>query len=77
MDADTLKHNFGRRVRSFRQLRDLTQEQLSEKAGLSPEYLGEIERGKASPSFEVITHLAQALGVEPSDLFDFTELSGL
>ncbi len=77
MDEAALKENFGRRVRSFRHLRDWTQKRLAEKAGLSPEYLGEIERGEASPSFEVIGDLVEALDVNPEDLFHFEQLGGL
>lgn len=77
MEVSTLKKNFGRRVRSFRHLRDWTQKRLAEEAGLSPEYVGEIERGETSPSFEVITDLARALDVEPGLLFRFGELGGL
>lgn len=77
MDATALKERFGRRVRSFRHLRDWTQKRLAEEAGLSPEYLGEIERGEASPSFEVIAELAQALDVQPGLLFRFEQLGGL
>ena len=74
MDADTLKLKFGRRVRSLRNLRDLTQEQFAERANLSPEYIGKIERGEASPSFSVIARLSRTLGTTPVELFDFTEL---
>jgi len=75
MDARTLKHNFGRRIRSLRLLRALTQERLSELAGLSPEYVSKIERGQASPSFGSIAELARALEVKPHQLFDFKDLS--
>jgi len=61
MDAEALKKKFGRRVRSLRKLRDLTQEQLAEAGGISPEYVGKIERGQASPSFDSITRLASAI----------------
>jgi transcriptional regulator with XRE-family HTH domain len=74
MDAETLKRRFGRRVRSLRNLRDLTQEQLAEAASLSPEYVSKIERGRTSPSFDSIAHLSSALRVAPGDLFDFSEL---
>ena len=74
MDANRLKSQFGRRVRSLRKLRDLTQEQLAEMAEMSPEYVGKIERGRSSPSFESIAQLAKALSVSPSILFDFSDL---
>ena len=75
MDATTLKVLFGRRVRSLRKLRDLTQEELAEEALFSSEYVSKLERGLASPSFEAIARLADSLAVDPHDLFDFTELS--
>ena len=74
MDATTLKKLFGRRVRSLRKLRDMTQEELAESSALSAEYVSRIERGMTSTSFEVIAKLAQALEVEPSSLFTFEEL---
>lgn len=74
MDATTLQALFGRRVRSLRKLRDLTQEDLAEATQLSAEYISKVERGLASPSFDVIARLAGVLGVAPSELFDFTEL---
>ena len=74
MEAKELQALFGRRVRSARNICDLTQEQLAEKSGLSPEYISLIERGLTSPSFETITRLCRALNLAPRDLFDFTSL---
>lgn len=74
MDADSLKKLFGRRLRSLRQLRDITQEGLAEEAGLSVEYVSRIERGLASPSFNTIVALSEALSLKPKQLFDFTPL---
>lgn len=74
MDATTLKSLFGRRIRSIRKLRDLTQEELAESSQLSAEYISKLERGQASPSFEVIVQIANALEVDPSELFNFSDL---
>ena len=74
MDVETLKRKFGLRVRSIRAGRDLTQEELAEKTGFSPEYVSQIERGKASPSFRAVSKIALAFEVEPRSLFDFSEL---
>ena len=62
---------FGRRLRSIRSARGLTQQQLGEAADLSYKYLGAIERGEENPSLKVISKLASALGVEMRDLFEF------
>ena len=75
MNGKTLKQKFGRRVRSLRHTRDLTQEQLAEKAGMSPEYVSKIERGEASVSFKFMARLSTALKVDPVELFDFSQLS--
>ena len=69
MSADILTL-FGRRLRSLRTDRGLTQQQLGEKAGLSYKYLGAIERGEKNPSLKVIDKLARALAVEPRDMLD-------
>ncbi|WP_416208852.1 helix-turn-helix domain-containing protein [Chloroflexus sp.] len=74
MDSITLRRLFGRRVRSLRRLRDLTQEDLADRTGLSAEYISRIERGLASPSFESIASIAKVLSVEPYSLFDFKQL---
>ncbi len=52
----------------------MTQEKLAEYCDLSPEYISHIERGKASPSFDVIAGLSKELNVEPQSLFDFAGL---
>lgn len=62
---------FGGRIRLLRRSSKLSREQLAERARISSNYLGEIERGEKWPSLEVIGSLAAALGVSPSDFFDF------
>jgi len=53
---------FGRVLRALRERRGLSQEALSDLAGLSRSFLGEIERGDAVPSIETLQKLADALG---------------
>lgn len=74
MNEGKLKDRFGRRVRSLRRLRDITQADLAERTGLSIEYVSKVERGLTSPSFASITSIADALHVPVSSLFDFSEL---
>lgn len=64
--------HFGRNVREFRRRAGLTQASLAERLGVTEEYLGKIERGRASPSFPLILSLAATLQVRPRDLFTFT-----
>ncbi len=51
----------GRRLRALRQDRDETLAETAARAGLSPQYLSEIERGLKEPSSEMIAALAGAL----------------
>ena len=45
---------FGRRLREYRHARNLTQEKLSELVGVSFQHIGMLERGKRSPSMEML-----------------------
>jgi DNA-binding XRE family transcriptional regulator len=58
----------GNRLRSLRADRDETLAQTAERAGISPQYLSEIERGRKEASSEMIAALAGALGVSVADL---------
>lgn len=71
MVVSELRVQFGRRLRYLRRLRDLTQDQLAEAAGLSVDQISNIERGVNAPSFAALERLAAALHVGVPDLFDF------
>ena len=57
----------------YRRKAGLNQLQLAEKAGISRTYLSNIEAPNVSTSFSIKTlfRIADALGVELVDLFDF------
>ena len=52
----------GRRLRVLRQEQQETLSETAARAGISPQYLSEIERGRKEPSSEMIAALAGALG---------------
>jgi transcriptional regulator with XRE-family HTH domain len=58
----------GRRLRAVRARRGETLTETAERAGISPQYLSEIERGLKDPSSEVLAAVAGALGVALIDL---------
>lgn len=62
---------FGRKIRAVREATQSSRESVAERAGINANYLGEIERGEKWPSLEVITALADAVSVRPTDFFDF------
>jgi transcriptional regulator with XRE-family HTH domain len=51
----------GRRLRALRRDRDETLSETAGRAGISPQYLSEVERGRKEPSSEMIAALAGAL----------------
>ncbi|NLU10327.1 MAG: transcriptional regulator [Tepidanaerobacter acetatoxydans] len=55
-------------IRSLRQKRSMTLQDLAQQAGLSVSYLSEIELGKKQPSLETIDKLAQALNISREGL---------
>jgi DNA-binding XRE family transcriptional regulator len=52
----------GQRLRALRQDQRETLAETAGRAGISPQYLSEIERGRKEPSSEMIAALAGALG---------------
>lgn len=65
------RRRFGARLRELRKERDLTQDQLAERAEISRESIKNIEKGKHGPLFETLEKLIYGLNCEPSELFDF------
>ena len=60
--------DFGNRVRDVRRRLHMTQEMLAEKLGVSPSFLGHIERGQRAASIETLVALCNALNVSPDYL---------
>ncbi|MGV9676404.1 helix-turn-helix domain-containing protein [Nocardia sp. NPDC003482] len=58
----------GRRLRALRRDHDETLAETAARAGISPQYLSEIERGRKEPSSEMIAALAGALGTTLANL---------
>jgi len=61
----------GRRIRSLRRSKSLTQEELGETCGINYKHLGAIERGEENPSLLILEKIANGLDVEISELFRF------
>ncbi len=58
----------GRSLRAAREEQGGRLVDVAERAGISPQYLSEIERGRKEPSSEMIAAVTGALGVELADL---------
>ncbi len=57
------RDRIGQRIAALRKLQGMTQEQLSEKAGLQRTHVGRIEAGKYAVQFETVQAIAEALGM--------------
>ena len=55
-------------IRVWREYRELSQQVLAEKVGISIPYLSQLERGKRTGSLEVLTAIAKALRVSLDDV---------
>ena len=64
-----LQAQLGARIKQIRLARKLTQEDVAERANRSYKYIGEVERGAANPTVDVLENLAGALGVSIVDFF--------
>jgi transcriptional regulator with XRE-family HTH domain len=52
-------------IQDQRSRQTLTQNELAEQAGLSPKYIGEVERGEANLTIEALERIAEALRWQP------------
>jgi len=73
MTSDIKK--FGKRIKNLRMMADLSQEELSEKMGISREHLSLVERGQRCLSLKKIFLLAHMLNIETYELFKFKKNS--
>lgn len=60
-----------------RELVDLKQEVLAEITGIPQQTISKIENGRYNPSLETLVKLAQGLGANPAELFQFPPLRDL
>ena len=66
---DSRRAAFGRRVRVLRVARGMSQEDLADAAGVHRTYVSSLERGLRNVGLDNVYALADALDVDPSELF--------
>lgn len=66
-----VKTKLGARIKELRKSKNITQEELVEVIGSDTNNLSRIENGKKFMSAEKLVKIANALGVDIKDLFDF------
>lgn len=68
-----LQNVFGDHLKALRKGQGLTQEKLAEKCGLSVQYLGDVERGKANPTLAIVEKIGLALDIPIGELFNIED----
>ncbi|MBS6603506.1 MAG: helix-turn-helix transcriptional regulator [Brachyspira sp.] len=60
----------GKKIRSLRKQSGFTQEQFSEKIGIEPAPLSNIENGKSYPSMQTVLKVFKEFNITPDKFFD-------
>ena len=63
------KLNFYSKLYTAIEKENKTYKDLSNDLGKNPGYISRVMSGKIEPSFSMIFYIAEALGIEPKDLF--------
>ncbi len=66
---DPVLAQVGKRIRSLRVGKGISQEMLAERSSLHRTYIGGVERGLRNPSLKSLQRIAKGLGVGVVDLF--------
>lgn len=61
------------RLKKFRQLKDLTQEQLAEKVGVRRETIMRLEKAQYNPSLKLAMDISRAVDTPIEEIFIFSE----
>lgn len=64
-----IDRNFGKILRDFRIKNKLTQEQLSEKLGISLKYISRIENGNNGVKTQTLINYMNILGITPNTIY--------
>lgn len=69
LTATDIRVRFGFAIRTLREARELTQEELAERSRIHRTYLSDIERGSRNVALINIERLAKSLSVNLEELF--------
>lgn len=66
-----IRKELGRKIKEYRTVAHLTQDELSGKVEVTQTYLGHIEQGIKTPSLSFLIKIASRLKIELWELFKF------
>ena len=70
MGIRKLRNTIGRKIKTLRKEKGLSQDKLSEYANVSREHISCLERGKNSVNVETLYRIAQYFEINIKDFFD-------
>ncbi len=65
---DNIRMEIAQSIRTLREQRELSQEQLAFDAEIDRTYVSQLERGTCNPSLKILYKVATVLGVNVADL---------
>lgn len=68
---DKVVKAFGKNLKRIRQAKQISQEELAYRCDIELSQIGRIERGVINTSISNVFLIAEALGIEPKELFSF------
>ena len=66
-----IQQQLGNKIRKYRKLKGLSQEQLAEEIGIATNTLSSIERGNAFMTAKTLEKIIKIFGVTPQEMFTF------
>lgn len=64
--------NLGIHVRQLREKKNMSQQDLANDSGIPKSQVARIERAKVNTTVKTLVKIANALQIEPKELFDFS-----
>lgn len=71
ISEDYSELSFSYRLRAIREARGISQRELADRVGVTPNYISNYERGINVPSIQLLEWICEALKVSASDLLGF------
>ena len=71
--AERIRERLPRRLQEFREGAGMSKYALARESGLSREYIGRLERGRANPSIPVTAQLSHGLGMTLTEFVEQVE----
>ena len=70
MKREKFYKDLGEKIKEIRKKKKFTQEELAWKVGVSPNFIGLVERGNKKPSIDTLIKIGEALDVPVSAFFE-------